>query len=242
MSQKKDIVMGLDLSATSSGVVVLEIGDSLGTSVQEAPFKFATAIENDAVLMNPWSAYLNTVERVLEIYEEHKPTVVAVESPLVVEQMSALLSGLYWQVMREIYKKQQSIVISMENSQLSAMFLKKRKLNKSQVVKHWKSEQNWAKGRWKADIVEAYYAAYYGVRFLHAAEEYVEKREAGRTYEEAVGGFSTRLHEKEQRIFFTQDLNSRKEKKGMFWRPGFSWFDWSNENLSERRTVRWRQI
>lgn len=217
-------VLGLDLSTRSTGAVVYEDTGEFPTYDRYWLEGMSFGYEN--ALLDPLDAYDALTKRIKELLSSRDPWLVCIEAPLVNNQMSALLSPLYWFVV-DLVRQHKKFLVVIDNNQLASMMLKVRKKNKSQVVKHWKAECVWAKqcGRTKADVVEAFYVAFYGLRFVYTADEYCKS-----------GEVNTEIHEKEKHCFLSSDLNKRNQPKGMLFRNREFWFDFTME---QERQARW---
>lgn len=217
-------VLGLDLSARSTGAVIIE--DTGSFPDRESKWVKGVSFGAENPLKDPLAAYDKIRKEVKSLIVEHDPWLVCVEAPLINNQMSALLSPLYWIVVN-LVRDYQKFLVTIDNQQLASMMLKKKKRNKSQVVKHWKTECPWSQqcGRVKADIVEAFYVAFYGLRFVYTADEY---RKSGQV--------PLDMHEKEKHCFISEDLNKRGQPKGMLHRTREFWFDFTPE---QERQARW---
>jgi len=242
--------MGLDLSTTASGVVVIDRKKSPEwNTVANTPWAYHEVIRDKGALTDPWRVYKHMVDSVLEICDTFNPTVVGIESPMVVDRTSPLLSGLYWQIVRELHYRKK-LVVAIHNQQLAALMLQNRhspNKSKKDVIVKWKSEQSWyTGGTVSADAVEAYYAAYYTARFITTVETYrsicnisadtFPNVQESEWHLMRLKALQPHLHPKELEIFLTRKLNSKKTSaRGMLWRPSYSFFDFTDS----KRTGTW---
>lgn len=208
---------------TCSGVAQIEFGEE-PSKIEDTPIKRSVAVTNESGMASkdPYTCYKKTVGEVLEIAKEvaannSEPLVWAIESPVPTGQMSGMLAPLYWMMIAEIDRRKE-LVIAIDNTRLGSLILNARKKNKTQVVQKFLEQAGkWASGkRWKADVVEAYYVAYYGSRCYMAAEY----RKQGKSLEW--------LSDKEKRIYLGGDLNTRGRPVGIVGRQREYWFDFSS--------------
>lgn len=146
-------------------------------------------------------------------YRHFEPgCVIGIEAPVPTGQMSAMLYTIYTLVLERIEAISGTcFVVCPTSPSWKHIWGFNRRSKKSEVVKKVKKVLDY-EGRLKADCADAFCVAWTAWRF----HQFFWKKIA-----------LTDLTVQERKVFASEELNSKGQKKGIIHRPGEMFFDWS---------------